>query len=187
MELSHFSEEPDISLFEPQPVRVPVERPIGQEWLNGPLVWAIDQPHSILYLFPRECPRILVWPTKETTLRDRQRWLGGSTASAVAYVEHRWLERIRHTNVFRYDMPTATFEPVGDVGMWVSRTSVRPSFCEMIEDLPHRLVDAGVELRTRPNLTELKSVWKSSLHASGIRLRNAIGWGAPGWPHSNRP
>lgn len=184
--LSHFSETPDIGLFEPQPVRVPVDRPMGQEWLNGPLVWAIDKPHSILYLFPRECPRILLWPTTETTPDDRHRWLGSSTVSAVAYVEDRWLDRIEHATIYRYDMPATTFEPVGDVGMWVSRTAVRPAVCDKIEDLPNQLVAAGVELRAQHSLIDLKPIWNSSLHASGIRLRNAADWRAPGWPHSKR-
>jgi transcriptional regulator with GAF, ATPase, and Fis domain len=48
--------------------------------------------------------------------------------------------------------------PVGDVRMRVSRTTVRPSFWEMIEGLPHGLVTKGLELRTRHNLTELRSV-----------------------------
>ena len=54
MRLFHYSEDPSIVVFEPRPVRVPAARRAGFEWLNGPLVWAIDEPHSILYLFPRE-------------------------------------------------------------------------------------------------------------------------------------
>lgn len=60
MRLFHFSEEPDIGHFEPRPVRTPAARRAGQEWLNGPLVWAIDEDHQRLYLFPRECPRIVL-------------------------------------------------------------------------------------------------------------------------------
>lgn len=52
MRLFHYSDDPGIAVFEPRPVRVPVDRPRGQEWLNGPLVWAIDGPHGILYPFP---------------------------------------------------------------------------------------------------------------------------------------
>jgi hypothetical protein len=184
MELSHFSELVDIFAFNPRPVRVPVDRPIGQEWLNGPLVWAIDRPHSILYLFPRECPRIVVWPTAQTTSNDRQYWTGSTSARAVAYVEQDWLDRIERATIFRYEMPFETFKAVGEVGMWVSPSVVLPSKCEVISRLPQRLADAGVELRALPTLVELKPIWNSTLHASGIRLRNASGWGAPGWPHS---
>lgn len=184
MELSHFSEQSDIIAFDPRPIAVPVDRPDGQEWLNGPLVWAIDQPHSILYLFPRECPRIVVWPTTRTSLDDYRYWIGSTSARAVAYVEEEWLERIARATILRYMMPPATFEAVGDIGMWVSRKSVQPSGREVISDLSQRLAAAGVELRAQPTLLGLKPIWSSTLHASGIRLRNAIGWGAPGWPHS---
>ena len=84
MRLFHFSDDPDIAQFEPRPVRVPVERPAGREWLNGPLVWAIDDWHQPLYLFPRECPRILLWPTSRTTKQDRLRWMGDISARMVA-------------------------------------------------------------------------------------------------------
>lgn len=184
MELSHFSEQSDIIAFDPRPVGVPVDRPHGQEWLNGPLVWAIDQPHSILYLFPRECPRIVVWPTTRTSPEDYRHWIGSKSARAVAYVEEEWLERIARATIFRYTMPPRTFEAVGDIGMWVSLHSVQPSGCEVISDLSHRLASAGIELRAQSTLIGLKPIWDSTLHASGIRLRNATGWGAPGWPHS---
>jgi hypothetical protein len=38
------------------------------------------------------------------------------------------------------------------------------------------LRSSGVELRVLDRLTPLRGVWDSSLHASGIRLRNAQGW-----------
>jgi hypothetical protein len=34
----------------------------------------------------------------------------------------------------------------------------------------------GVDLQVLPNLTGLKGVWDTTLHASGIRLRNAARW-----------
>jgi hypothetical protein len=60
--------------------------------------------------------------------------------------------------------------------MWVARETVEPVAVEVIDDLPAALADQGVELRIMPSLTPLKDVWDSSLHASGIRLRNAAGW-----------
>ena len=184
MQLYHFSEDPLIALFEPRPVRVAVQRRPGQEWLNGPLVWAIDEAHSILYLFPRECPRILIWPTPNTTPADRTHWMGATTARAVAFIETAWADRLAHTTIHRYTLPPVTFEDVGDVGMWVSRSSVKPTALHALTNLPKHLTESGVELRTVDNLTPLKPVWESSLHASGIRLRNAKDWGNPGWPHT---
>jgi len=40
------SDDPAIGYFEPRPVRIPSTRPEGREWLNGPLVWAIDEWHQ---------------------------------------------------------------------------------------------------------------------------------------------
>jgi hypothetical protein len=185
MRLFHFSEDPRIELFAPRPVRTPVERPDGQDWLNGPLVWAIDEAHEHLYLFPRECPRILVWAKPTSLEADRLRWLGDTAARAVAFVERDWLERLSRAVVYRYETPVEGFEDLGDVGMWVSRLPVRPLRVEALDDLPAQLARRGVELRVLDSLLPLKPVWQSSLHASGIRLRNAAGWGAPGWPHSS--
>ncbi len=47
MRLFHFSEEPDIAVFDP---------------FDG-LVWAIDDEMAVNYLFPREC-RPSVWPSE---------------------------------------------------------------------------------------------------------------------------
>lgn len=82
MRLFHFSDDPDIAVFEPRPVLIPSVRPIGREWLNGPLVWAIDGDHDFMYLFPRDCPRILIWATAETTEAERRHWLGDWRAAA---------------------------------------------------------------------------------------------------------
>jgi hypothetical protein len=184
MRLFHFSEDPDIALFTPRPVRIPVVRPRRQEWLNGPLVWAIDEAHEMLYLFPRECPRVLIWPTPETSPEDRATWFTDGPRRAVAFIEERWLERLRAATVHRYHLPPASFDDLGDVGMWVSRTPVRPLGVEAVADLPKALEARDVELRVLPVLTPLRHIWITSLHVSGIRLRNAEGWGDPGWPHS---
>ena len=69
MRLFHFSEDPSIEEFVPRPVRVPSARPPGQDWLNGPLVWAVSEDRQATYLFPRDCPRILLWPTEHTKHR----------------------------------------------------------------------------------------------------------------------
>ena len=174
--LFHFSDDPAIGRFEPRPVRRPSARPDGWDWLNGPLVWAIDEAHAPLYLFPRDCPRILVWPTSSTTGADRRRWFGAQGPRAIAHVERAWLGRIRAATLHRYDMPRATFEDIGDVGMWVSRETVTPLATEALTDLPGWLDAMGVELRALDSLTGLRDVWSTSLHASGLRLRNAAGW-----------
>jgi hypothetical protein len=174
MRLFHFSEDPGIARFEPRPVRAPSARPPGREWLNGPLVWAIDEPHQSMYLFPRDCPRILIWPLATTSAEDRAAWLG--EAGRAAYVEARWLAALNTARIYRYDLPGDGFESLDDAGMWVSRTAVTPLVVNEVADLPAALAACGVELKVVDSLTPLRGVWDSSLHASGIRLRNAVGW-----------
>ena len=186
MRLFHFSDNPNIDIFVPRPVRVSVERPPGMAWLNGPLVWAIDEKHQPMYLFPRECPRILLWTTPETNPEDYDYWWQGSRRKVLAYVEEAWLGRVQRETIYRYEMPSLTFEDLDDVGMWVSKVAVEPLGLETLANLPreHQAYDVG--LRVLENLLPLKGIWNSSLYASGIRLRNAQHWGEPGLTHSKK-
>ena len=174
--LFHFSDDPSIETFVPRPVRVPSERPPGQEWLNGPLVWAVSEERQATYLFPRDCPRILLWPTPSTTDEDRARWWGDRTCRMIAHVEWAWLERIRTAALHRYELPAETFEPLEGGWMWVSRSPVRPIDAHPCGNLLDALSADGVELRVMDRLTPLREVWSTSLHASGIRLRHAQDW-----------
>jgi hypothetical protein len=174
--LFHFSEDPAIEIFIPRQVEVPAKRAPGHEWLNGPLVWAIDDWHQPMYLFPRNCPRILIWRTKRTTPEDCEHYWGQSSSRVIAFIEHRWLANLRSSAICRYEFPPASFECLHDAGMWVSRAAMRPLQKEIITDLPGTLRLHNVELRPMDNLLPLKGLWNTSLHASGIRLRHAEGW-----------
>jgi hypothetical protein len=174
--LFHFSEDPGLKVFEPRPVQVPAPRPSGREWLNGPLVWAIEEDRQAMYLFPRDCPRILLWPTPSTTDDDRARWWGKRECRMIAHIEWAWFERWRRATLYRYELPVDAFEDLQDAGMWVARRSVTPVGMAPIHDLPRALAEAGCELRLMQSLAPLKGAWATSLHASGIRLRNATGW-----------
>src|SRR4051812_38036980 len=134
MRLFHFSDNPNIAEFVPRPALIPAPRAVGMEWLNGPLVWAIDEPHQPMYLFPRDCPRILVWPTATTSADDRAAWVRSTTARMAAYVEVTWLDRLRTAVVHRYEFGDAGFEDLGDAGMWVSRNAVSPIANERVTD-----------------------------------------------------
>lgn len=186
MRLFHFSDDPDIEVFEPRAVAAPSDRGPGREWLNGPLVWAISEERQAMYLFPRECPRILLWPTPQTTPDELARWFAPGGARILAHIEWAWLERLRTARLHRYELPAAAFEDLEDAGMWVSRQAVTPLARETLDDLPAALAAAGVELRVMPTLTPLRDVWSTSLHASGIRLRNAAGWIQAAPPDASR-
>ncbi len=173
MRLFHFSEDPSIERFVPRPVRVPSERPPGREWLNGPLVWAIEDAYQAMYLFPRECPRVLYWPTAATTDADRDRWWGHRTARFVAAVEWAWVDRLATGSLMRYEMPASSFVDLEDAGMWVSASVVTPVAVERVANLPRALREQGVELLVVERLSELPELRKTTLHVSSIRMRNA--------------
>ena len=178
MRLFHFSESGDIDRFVPRPLLQPPRRAPGMEWLNDPLVWTIAEETQYLYLFPRDCPRIVMWPTVETTDEDRSAWLGDLPREmvAVAYVETQWLQRLERTTVFRYELPGDTFLDLHDAGMHVSRSAVVPSDVTRISDLRAELFATHVQVKAVASLLPLKAAWQSSVHVSGIRLRNAVGW-----------
>ena len=96
---------------------------------------------------------------------------------AIAHIEKEWLVRLETASLHRYQLPETSFEDLHDAGMWVSRTPVAPIHVETLCDLPAELRAQGVELRVMESLSPLKEVWKTSLHVSGIRLRNARDWG----------
>ena len=176
MQLFHFSDDPGIGLFTPRPVLVPSIRPPGREWLNGPLVWAIDDWHQPMYFFPRDCPRILIWATPQTSIEDHERHWRGSRSRIITFVEKAWLAKLRAATIWRYELPAATFASLQDAGMWVSDAPVRPLRKDLIADMVSALEVSNVELRPVEDFSGLRHLWSTSLHASGIRLRNAAGW-----------
>lgn len=94
----------------------------------------------------------------------------------IACAEWRWLEAIRSTELFRYELPTESFRPIDGDWTWVGEEEVEPIGVEPCGDLMEALAAESVELRFMPTLGPLADVWSTSLHASGIRLRNAHDW-----------
>lgn len=175
--LFHFSDDASITRFVPRPVRVPSGRGPARAWLNGPLVWAVAETHQAVYLFPRDCPRILLWPTGRTTPEDLATWWGERSCRMLAHIEWAWWERMASETLYRYELPAEPFRPVeGDNWMWVSDQPVEPTARCTLTNLPEALAEEGVELKIMDRLTPLRHVWSTTLHASGVRLRNAQDW-----------
>ena len=189
--LFHFSEDPTIQVFEPRPVRVPSQRPPGLDWLNGPLVWAVDDWHSPMFFFPRDCPRILLWRTSVTTEADLDHWWRGDRRRRMqAHIETVWREQMKTAQLYRYDFDASAFERVDAAGgpaYFVARKSVRPLSMAPVGDLSVALEAAGAELHVMDDLLPFNGAWESTVHFSGSRLRNAAGWDERDTPSPRPP
>ena len=165
IQVLHFSEDPAISVFRPH---VPPTNPEMQ-----PMVWAIDEPHSPLYWFPRDCPRVAYW-ADDGSPPDR---LGPTTASRVHAIEASWFERARACRLYTYRFDAAPFEPWAEAdGHWVASESVEPISVEPVGDLLARHAAAGIELRIVPSLQVLvEPVVASGYRFSMVRMANAQG------------
>ena len=166
--LLHFSEDPNIAAFEPHCAK-------GKE-SEPPRVWAIDEEHSPLYWFPRDCPRAAWWRLPSTTDEDAEKWLGMTDARMVFAAESGWLDRIRSCRLFVYRFDPAPFLDLKDHGAHVAFETVAPlGPPEPVGDLLARFAGAGdLELRMTPSLWPLQdALTKTSLHWSFVRMRNA--------------
>jgi hypothetical protein len=161
--LFHISEEAGISRFDPRP----------SEYSAVPIVWAIDDDRLRNYLVPRECPRVAYSAGPNTTMEDRERFLG--TTPAVVAIEDAWLERLRRARLFCYHLAADAFACLDEcAGYFVSQEPAIPIKIEVIDDPIAELARRNVELRVMPNLWPLRdAVIESSLRFSIIRMRNA--------------
>lgn len=189
--LFHFSEDPKIEVFEPRPVLVPSQRPPGLDWLNGPLVWAVDDWHAPMFFFPRDCPRVMLWRTPQTTEADLDHWWRGDRRRRMqAHIEAAWLERVKAAKLYRYAFDPSRFERIADAGgpaYYVSRQTVRPLEVTPVGDLLEALEAADVELHVMHDFLPFNGAWDSTVHFSGSRLRNAVGWEARDAPSPHPP
>jgi hypothetical protein len=164
--LHHFSEDPSIERFVPH---VPKTNPTQRA-----AVWAIDSDHAPLYWFPRDCPRVTVWPrTPNDMAAFRATW--HTTARRVQAIESGWLDRMRTVELYRYDLPAASFRPWREAeGQWIAYTHVEPEAVERLGDLLALHTQADIELRITPSLWPVWDLaqdgpWSFSI----VRMRNA--------------
>ena len=166
--LWHFSEDPDLSRFDPHVARTASS--------DEPVVWAIDTRHAPHFWFPRDCPRGCAWVTESTTEEDRVRFLGHSTARRLHVMETAWAEQMTACQLYAYRLPTEAFEPIDDeaAGYWLSRETVEAIERLEVGNLIRRHAEAGIELRITQDIWPFwHSVIFSTLNFSGSRLRHA--------------
>jgi hypothetical protein len=162
----HFSEDPTIRRFEPH---VPRTNP-----RQRPAVWAIDADHAPLYWFPRNCPRVTVWP-RDPAQRVAFEAAWQTRAHRVHAMESAWLGRLRDVRLYRYDLPAAAFGRWPDAhGHWVAHEGVDPVGVEPVGDLLALHAAAGIELRVTPSLWPVRDhVMSGSWSFSMVRMANA--------------
>lgn len=165
MNLFHFSEEPDIEIFNPRTIYNQTDAK----------VWTIDTYHAPHYYFPRECPRVCVWPKKDTTEIDNARFFGMSQVNRMIAIETDWYDRVRKGSIYRYVFDSAGFEVEEEnAGYYVARHPVTPIEVERMDDLVTAILDEGIELRITPSLMLMKEhILDSTVNFSMIRMRNA--------------
>jgi hypothetical protein len=132
--LFHFSDRDDIEVFVP---RAPLRHPEVE-----PLVWAIDEAHIAMYLFPRDCPRISAWPLVQ-----------GPSAMRLL-IDRRFETAWRNEPLVRYEFdPNAPIEATEVPGVVVCRESVRPIGRRLLTDLPMEIAALGLAVEVVDSLS----------------------------------
>jgi hypothetical protein len=167
--LFHVSEKPDIAIFEPRP------SPSYFEGITGDVVFAISGRLLHNYLLPRDCPRVTYYATDQTTVADKERFVGNTAASHVIIVESRWYKRITETRLYCYEFSQDNFTLIDEcAGYFISYESSIPIAVHPVDNIISELLNRNIELRFAPTLIGLADVVsKSSLNFSLIRMRNA--------------
>ena len=115
----------------------------------------------------------MAWVGSETTIPDRGRIFGATSAERVHVIEYAWLSAMSHTRLYAYRFDISQFRQRD--AAWVSERPVVPlGPAEPVGDLLELHDQAGIELRV---VSDLRPWWtavvQSTLEFSGIRLRNA--------------
>ncbi|SDE44402.1 hypothetical protein SAMN02799630_03383 [Paenibacillus sp. UNCCL117] len=166
--LYHFSENPNIDIFEPRKLESRPDEPS--------MVWAIDEFHSPHYWFPRDCPRVCIWPDEDTKESDIERFFGLSRTKHIVAIESGWLDRVRAGSIYRYSFKPEEFALYDrHAGYYTATHTVQPEGVERIDDLLGSLTAHGIEVRLTPSLLPLQqAILKSTVQFSMIRMRNAL-------------
>ncbi len=168
----HFSDQGGIEIFHPRP---PLAHPESE-----PMVYAIDEWHQPLYFFPRDCPRVGVWPVETTSEEDRAWFAAQGGQRMILYLDAAWAEVHARAELWRYEFTSGGFEDCRDHGCWASRASERPIRRERLSNLPQMIENAGCRLVVTDLRATAHELWPATtLHVSMIRMRNLAGWQGP--------
>jgi len=179
VKLYHFSDVGDIEVFIP---RAPLRHPHAE-----PLVYAMSEGESPLYLFPRDCPRISTWVTGETSEAERKLFFASGPARIKSFIDRASEAHWRTGQIYRYTFDAEGFEDCQGYGDWISRSTQRPIHVELIDNLPVAAEKHGMSVDVVDSLVDLghrlydyaAMRWTTTLHVSMVRMGLL-----PGWDHS---
>lgn len=141
---------------------------------HPPAVWAIDEEHAPLYWFPRNCPRVAAWPRNPTETAAFHEAFA-TTARRIHAIETAWLDRMKSTTIYRYELDATDFTPWADSsGQWICDHDIEPRCVEPIGDLLELHERAGIELRVVFSLWPLHDLaHQGPWDFSTVRMSNA--------------
>ncbi|WP_145410650.1 DUF6886 family protein [Paenibacillus xylanexedens] len=165
MKLYHFSEESEITIFEPRTIYNQTDAK----------VWTIDAYHAAHYFFPRDCPRVCIWSKEDAGQLNLAQEFGVTSTKRMIAIESDWYDRVREGHIYRYTFESEHFELENeDAGYYTSKCTVRPIAVERMNDLIGAILKEDIEFRVMPSLMPLKQkVLESNIQFSMIRMRNA--------------
>ncbi len=100
------------------------------------------------------------WPRGHEERSEFRRRLATS-AHRVHAIETAWLDRVRATQLYRYDFDAGDFDPWPEAsGQWISHEVVEPLAVTAMGDLVDAHREARIELRLVPNLWPLVELVK---------------------------
>ncbi|BBH19345.1 hypothetical protein Back11_06900 [Paenibacillus baekrokdamisoli] len=166
MKLYHFSEESNITRFEPRQLDYRKDEPA--------MIWTIDDFHAPHYFLPRDCPRVCVWPKEDTSEEDLHQFFGHSSTNRLVAIETGWYETVKNTQLYQYTFNSDAFTLYNrDAGYYITKQPVIPLAVEPLDDLLAAMIALGIELRVTPSLIPLRnSILNSTVNFSMIRMRN---------------
>ena len=162
MRLYHFSEEDHITVFHPRVKENRKNMP--------PVVWAIDDEHQFTFFLPRNCPRIVYRKSEAMSEEDVSRFFGPTNSEIVVTIENRWLPRILQSKLYRYELPSSTFNLFdATAGYYISEQTVVPHRKSIIANGLQQLAAMNIDIRLTPNLHPLRELLlQSSITDFGI-------------------
>jgi hypothetical protein len=175
--LYHFSDRGDITEFRPRPPTRHLE--------SEPLVYGIDAWHSPLYFFPRDCPRIGIWPLDSSLPEEVESFRSQATGRMRLIIDRSFEEKWRTGRIYRYEFHDLhRFIDCHDHGVWVSRDSVACGPPLLLDDLAACVAAEGITMEVVDSLAALAGELydyvaecsRTSLHVSSIRMSLLPDW-----------